>query len=128
MRFTRCKEMNYLSKELTSLFCSSCQLSTEDQEKDQVSEKSGQKMKRGERKTAKPQERRKLEEREEDQPDMPRVQMVAPGDSIWVFTHMEPNLGILHCQCPGSTKEQIQQSTLPPSIIETNTRLLKQRS
>lgn len=33
--------MSYLSKELTSLFCSSCQLSTEDQEKDQVSEKSG---------------------------------------------------------------------------------------
>lgn len=45
-------------------------------------------MKRGERKTTKPQERRKLEEREEDKPDMPRVQMVAPGDSIWVFTHM----------------------------------------
>lgn len=35
------KRWNYLSKELTSLLCSSCQLSTEDQEKDQVSEKSG---------------------------------------------------------------------------------------
>lgn len=85
-------------------------------------------MKRGERNIAKPQERRKPEERAEDKPDTPRVQMVAPRDSIWVFTHMEPNLGILHCQCPGSTKEQIQQSTLPPSVIETNTRLLKQRS
>ena len=110
-----------LSKELTSLLCSSYQLSTEDQEKEQVSEKSGaENEERGEEESQAPGEKTRQ--------TCHSVQMVAPGDSIWVFTQMEPNLGILHCQYPGSTKEQIQQSTLPPSIIDTNPRLLKRTS
>lgn len=94
----------------------------------------GQKVKRGERKRAKPQERREPEKRVEDKPDTPSVQMVAPRNSIWVFTHMEPNLGNLHCQCRGSAKANRLSRVLtfypnpPPSITDMNPRLLKQKT